>query len=265
MKHLTLFLLLHAAIFCCVSFALDALPVTVPLSEIKSVRREKEELENYIKQARAYEKNKEYDKAISIYNDALKLQPVGKKAYTIFVSLGNACLIQKQYASAIEAYKNALNINSKKEDVRLRLAEVYEKSDLDDMAREQYLAVLQRDSKSLLANYRLGLLYLKDGFNTQASNYLNNALEIMPSDEVYRGLSRCAENTGYPDLAVKMLGDAVASFTTYEDNIRFGNLYLTLNKYKEAEDSYRKALGTNPENFEGYIRLFRTIYRREKV
>lgn len=206
-------------------------------------------------EADSYLENGNKEKAIEKYKEALKEGIKKKEAYPILISIGGIYLSKKQYASAIEYYQEAANLLPKLDKAHLCLANVYEQSELNELSSQEYLYVLKRNKKCFEANYNLGLLYLKQGLNTQAMEYFMSALVIKSNPEVYRSIAACAKNTGDIGLALKMLNQVNIEERTYDDNINLGLLYNIQKNYNKAEESFSQAVKLNFDKIDGYAYL----------
>ena len=67
-------------------------------------------------------KEKNYEEAISAYQNAAKMAQTPIGASQSFHNLGNTYMQSKQYDQAIESYKNALRLNPADEETRYNLA-----------------------------------------------------------------------------------------------------------------------------------------------
>lgn len=205
--------------------------------------------------ARWYADAGDAGRAVSTYRQALCENPRRGDAYQIDLAIGNVHLGQQQYAQAIEAYQEAVNRNSRTDEAHLRLACVYERSELYELARQAYDRVLKRNRRSFEANFGLASLFQVQGLTGQAMEYYRRALMLRPDAGVYRQMACCAENMGDVDLAVAMLGQIIASDRTYEDELSRGRLFEELKKYRESEDAYSQAIKRDPGRIEGCFAL----------
>lgn len=193
--------------------------------------------------------------SIEYYRKALAERPYKKSAYSIWMSIGDIYLLDNKYAEAIDAYKEAVSINKLKEDARLKLAAAYEKSELFELSRQEYLNIIKFNSKSFNANYALALLLQRQNLNSQAMECFRVALTIKPETKVYRQIAACAKTLGDPEIAISMLKRVISSEQSYDDYIHLGTLYQSEQRVKEADEVFSKAVKLDPSKPEAYIYL----------
>ncbi|MGB0896000.1 MAG: tetratricopeptide repeat protein [Flavobacteriaceae bacterium] len=80
----------------------------------------------------AYFKNKKTDEALMRYHEAQKVAETKADKHKAFHNIGNSFMQKKDYARAIEAYKNALRNNPKDDESRYNLAFAKEKKKEQD-------------------------------------------------------------------------------------------------------------------------------------
>jgi tetratricopeptide (TPR) repeat protein len=177
------------------------------------------------------------------------------KQYDTFISLGDSALKENQYASAIEYFQKAKTLFRKREQAYIRLAGAYERSELFELSKQEFLTLLKFRKKSYDANFGLGLVYLHQGMNSQAMEYFRNALTIRHSPEVYRDIAVCEENFGNTELALAMLKQVIAEERSYDDYVNLGRLSEDQKKFRDAEEFYSKSINMDPGRSEGYIYL----------
>lgn len=178
-----------------------------------------------------------------------------KDRYAGFIASGDAYLSEHQYARAIETYQEAAQLLPRLEKAHLRLAAVYEASDLTELARQEYLTVLSRDRRSYEAYFRLAEIYRTEGLITRAMEYYRRALTLKPGGEVYRAMSQCADVSGDVGLALAMLKHIPPEERTFDDLLAIGRLFREKKCPENAEDAFSQAIKLAPDKAEGYIFL----------
>lgn len=178
-----------------------------------------------------------------------------KQAYTRLVKEGETLVAAKQYAQSIEKYKEAIALVPDQSLAHLELAEVYEISELYELAKQEFTEALGISKKSYEAYTGLGKLYLKLGMNSQAMECFRTAMTIKGTNSLYRLIAACAKNLGENDLAVAMLKNVVAAEHQYDDLVALGSLYGEQKLSKEAEDMFSQAIKLDKDRNEAYFHL----------
>ncbi len=116
-----------------------------------------------------------YDEAIDALDKALQLDPLSAQ---VFYQKG---LIYEEWdkrEEALEAYREAIEINPDHNDARLGLASLYDKSVLNELALEQYLKVAEtiKNDPELYFKIALEYWYLQDILKT--AEYYNRVIEL---------------------------------------------------------------------------------------
>jgi len=109
-----------------------------------------------------YYAKKNYRRAISWYNKALKLSSSQPRAASIYMNLGTAYFSRKKYADASEAYQTALKIDPEVFEHHSNFGVMLEERTVEERAKYHYY---------------LAKLYAKNGRNELALQYLRKALE----------------------------------------------------------------------------------------
>jgi RND family efflux transporter MFP subunit len=97
----------------------------------------------------AYIKDKQYDRAIEAYQEALKVDPEFAEGY---YNLGGVYAQQKKYDLAIEHYKKAIDYRGNFREAYYKLAEVYDKQGNHKDAIQTYKSVLQSSPSDTVAS-----------------------------------------------------------------------------------------------------------------
>ncbi|MFH1368371.1 MAG: tetratricopeptide repeat protein [Elusimicrobiota bacterium] len=225
------------------------------LQVLPKTAKKRERIEIYLKLADLYVQKADRKNAVESYRKALEDRPPKKSAYAIWMLIGDMYLLDSQYAQAIESYQEAVDLAPLAEDARLKLASAYEQSDLQELARGEYLSILATHRKSFSANYALAQLYLKQNLNSQAMDYFRKTLTIKPETKVYRQIALCAGNLGDTEIAIAMLKRVISTEENYGDFLNLGSLYQSGKKVSEAEDMFSRAVKLDPSKPDAYIYL----------
>ncbi len=256
----------HARFYVCIAIFMLMLPGILPAAEPPSregsLRSELSRAKTRSRKARLwaelaalYRSRGDDERALEAVEQGLELNPARKERYALLMLEGDIAFAKGQFAPAIDCYQNAVAASPRSDGAHLRLAAVYEQSELYELSRQEYLVVLSRNRKSFDANFGLASLYFRQGMTTRALEYYRHALVIRSNAEVYRRISSCAENTGDITLAVAMLRQALSASGTYEDYINLGRLYEEQKKSRDAEESFSQAIKLDPDKIEGYLHL----------
>ncbi len=225
-------------------------------SGLKNAKSPDERAEALKRLAGYYLPLKRLDKAVDAYRRTINDANIGiKEKYQYYEIIGDIYIEVNDYSSAIEFYQEAVSTIPKLEEARLKLANAYERADLNELAKQAYLNDLKVDKKSFDADFGLAGLYMKLGLDTQAMEYFRMALDIKTGAEIYRQTAHCAETTGDIAVACAMLRQIPASEMTYDDLIDLGRLYEENNKPKDAEETFSLAIKSNTGNISAYVNL----------
>ena len=89
------------------------------------------------------------EKAVDNYRRMINDGKILKKEkYKYYQLIGDIYFDVKDYSSAIEYYQEAINIFPRIEEARLKLAKVYEASELNELAKQAYLDDLKNNKNS---------------------------------------------------------------------------------------------------------------------
>ena len=194
------------------------------------------------------------DKAVDAYRRTINDANIGKKEkYAYYMTIGDIFINVKNYSSAIDFYLEAVNVMPKREEARLKLAGVYEQSDLNELAKLAYLDDLKVNKRSFDADFGLASLYMKLGLNTQAMEYFRRGLTIKTEPDIYRKTALCAETLGDVAIACAMLRRIPVEQMAYEDLLNLGRLYEENDRMKDAEETFSLAIKADTQNVNGYI------------
>ena len=130
-----------------------------------------------VQRAAAAQEAKELTRALTLLEQAIKLDPTAKAAYN---SLGNVYYQQRRYQQALTMYQKALAIDPDYVKARTNLGSTYMQLAMDTRAIDELQKVLQTDSSYSLAYYNLACVYARSGNSTMAAQYLQQAIVLEP-------------------------------------------------------------------------------------
>jgi Tfp pilus assembly protein PilF len=130
-----------------------------------------------VQRAAAAQEGNELTRALTLLEQAIKLDPTAKTAYN---SLGNVYYQQRHYQQALAMYQKALAIDPDYVKARTNLGSTYMQLAMDTRAIDELQKVLQTDSSYSLAYYNLACVYARSGNGTMAAQYLQQAIALEP-------------------------------------------------------------------------------------
>ena len=173
---------------------------------------------------------------------------------------GNQLYHQGRYAEALKKFEEFLEKNSSIYQVSLNMGSCYRQMGEYDKALsiiQQFLDRVRQDNESIDGNedaakalIAIGEIYLLKGELDKASEYLTEAIEIHPKDEVL------AFNIGEIYFKQKQIDKAIKHYklsTQINENWapsfrQLGYAHLNKGEYKLAIDSFKKFLELDPDN-----------------
>lgn len=203
--------------------------------------------------ADAYRKQKKYDKAAIMYEQALASRPDDKSIYHL---IGDLYRIQGLFDKAIDIIKRALRIWPTDGDLFTDISWYYSLAGQHENAVQAALSATR-----LLPDKPLGYTNLCRAYNDlgQWQNALgacNSALRLNPNDgetnfylgRAYQQLGRQAEASKAYDRAVAGLLKFTQDNPEYSDGFYLlGNAYFANNQLEKALEAYRKCLELAPK------------------
>ena len=226
-----------------------------------------------------------YDKAILVADEAVKLNPKELKTYG---SRGEAYSYKGEYDKAINDYNMALTIDPNNVESYNNRGIAYSNKGEIDRAINDYNMALTIDPNNVESYNNRGVAYSNKGEIDRAINDYNMALSINPKDaDVYNNRGVAYSNKGEIDRAIndynialtinpkmrkaynnraiifqhkKDYSKAIKDFThaiQLDDSDAYvyynrGNCYLHMNEYSNAIRDYNQAISLNPKYENAY-------------
>jgi tetratricopeptide (TPR) repeat protein len=220
--------------------------ITDEKKDIKS--RKDEEL---FKTAINYFKRNQYEKAIRICKNILKVTPKAEEAYSLW---GDCLREQGRYKGAIEKIIKAIEINPKAGVAYWVWGAILRKQGRYEEAIEKFKQAIKIDSKSYASYGAMGdcLKYLSR--YDEAEKQYKKAIEINDKyKDAYRAWGHCLQLQEHYKDAIKKFKKATdinpKSDNSYE---LWGYCLLNLNRYEEAIDKFKQTIKINPKSESGY-------------
>lgn len=136
----------------------------------------------------------------------------------------------------LDTYKKILSLSPSNIPLRNKVAEIYTKEGLTSESAQQY--------------FQLAKLYSEKDDTEKAMEYYRKALDIQPVfKEAIIGINELYERTGKLDQAIDQINEASTLFPDdMEIHLRCAQLFISTNKFKEAQDYLVKIVETDPVN-----------------
>lgn len=202
----------------------------------------------------AYDKEKDYEKAIQVLNKAVSIFPDNYKSYN---NLGNIYGKLQKHELAMENLKLALE---KKPDYPIghyNLGKIYELKGMLDSAIEEYSIAIKQKYDFFEACFNLANVYdKKEQFQQALKTYLN--CEKFKSDfpKIHFAIGKIFIKTGNIDKASDYFSRAIELDKNYNlAKIAMGNIFVMKGDFDEAEKIFRQILKSDPNNFNTHNNL----------
>lgn len=272
------------------------------------VKIEPKLVENHLLLGRLYRLNNDMAKAEHEFKAAVNIDPTSEDAVTtlaylyneqgnakraaeilngvpdpdrsskLYSALGFTYEQQKDYKSAIEAYKKAVDQDKDNLDAMRGLAQNLMSDGQTDAALQQYKQIVEADPQDPQSYMRIAEIYRRDGQFDQALDALRKAESyVQDSLEVPYNMAVIYQAQGKFDDAERILSDLAQktdkgdkTYSSGEQNNRsvflerLGGLYRDTNKTQQAVDTFRKMVVLGGDSaVRGYQELVET-YRDAK-
>ena len=129
------------------------------ITNLQQAKNEKQERRAYFKLLQYYMKEKDYESAITIGNEILKLKLSKRRKYTVYYDLATSYLYLGKPEKALEVGQEAQFLYPKKVETILLLGDIYKNNSLNELAIVKYKECLEADDDNLEALVNLGNIY----------------------------------------------------------------------------------------------------------
>lgn len=199
--------------------------------------------EKYNEASSAFDRG-DFGQAISLYEQALKLQP---DSVPIRTDLGVALVRAGRYTDAINNYEQALKREPENEVARLNLALAWYKQAIFAKAAEELEMVRRSHPKNRQALYLLADCYLRLGKNDEVASLLQPEYDTDPGDfAVDYALGTALIRQGKIHQGEVVIDPILKGGDTPEANLLMGEAQFAANDYGAAAVTLRKAVNQNP-------------------
>jgi len=205
----------------------------------------------------AYIKQKEFEKSIVPFNNALLKNPDNIGTYN---SLGTAYMATKNTDAALECYKKALNLAPDNSITYFNIASVYQVQNNHLEACNYFKKAIELDGDDEGYKIAYGMSLMKSEQFDKACDLYKKLLVFHPEKDNYKyNLVTCYEAMGELQTAIKLLESMV--FLNQKFILpaqKLANLYIKTNQLAKAKDIFDKILLKNnvtAETFHQYAIL----------
>jgi len=188
---------------------------------------------------------------------ALQIQPSSAK---IIQQAGLIAAKRRRLPEAIEYFTQAYAIEPENLDIGANLAFAMASAGDFASATKQYESLLQKDPRYLEARMRLIEMYLDAGRADDAELLVSSFTSRFPADR------RLAWHAGLVQYLKKNFEGAIDQWTEASHPQKYlylGNASLKLNRYTEAEKSFRRHLEIDPRSIDALMNLGGLLIQRD--
>ena len=197
------------------------------------------------------EKQREYDKAVGHYTEAIDLNPEYAQAYN---NRGAVYSDQGEVDKAIQDYNTAIDLNPEYASVYYNRGNAYADKGEVDKAIQDYNTAIDLNPENAAAYNNRGNAYAGKGEMDKAIQDYNTAIDLNPEDvEAYTNRGNAYADKGEIDAAIQDYTKAIdLNPENAEAYTNRGNAYVNKGEIDAAIQDYNTAIDLNPEHAEAY-------------
>jgi tetratricopeptide (TPR) repeat protein len=229
-----------------ICFCVPALAAQQPTAQRSMSKRSAKLTSPLLAEAKALLREGRTADAKSKIQEELQRNPANAEAYDL---LGFACVNEKDYGGALEAFQHALKLEPNSTRTRNSIANVYVAQGKLDLAEQELRDVLRLAPTNRDANYNLGLVLLARGSPAKAIFYFQR---VRPANlETRFNLTRAYLQAGRTAEGLKS-GTELSNENKDDEQLHFtlGVLLASEKQYHAAQLELEKANALQPETFE---------------
>lgn len=243
--------------------------------------------ENRLSEALGFYKKKDYDKALNIYQDIVKVKPssevygnmgviykikgdiktaikyyieaikLNPKNFQVYNNLGNAFKDIKDYKMALKAYSDALKLNPNDFNTYNNLGILYEAVGNSEKAIEAYKQAVRVNPNNAKSINNIAVVLYKQKKYAQSAQIFEIALKTDPNyNEVYSNMGAAFNKAKEYDKAIEALEEAIKRMPNHGGAYtNLGNVYNKLHDYKKAAKFHEKSIQLEPNGSNAYSNL----------
>lgn len=160
------------------------------------------------------------------------------------------CLQQSgDIASALEYYLRGELLAPDSQWTLRRIAQCYKLTGNSQKALEYYSRIAEKKPNDLNIAYNIGNCYLELGdYEAALKHYFKVEFLDEKSDKALRPIAWCLFLTGERDRSDRYYSRILSDKPKFTDYLNYGHLLMTMGKYREAIENYRKYVDSIAEN-----------------
>lgn len=182
---------------------------------------------------------KDYEGAAEDFNRAAGIAPQSDNAVTAASYMADAYMKNGDNEKAVNAFKRAIELDKSRDDMHLKLANLYLSLDRKGDAETEYLKAvnLNPDATNI---FSLGQLYLNTDRPEEAVGQFNQVVRLTPENiNGYYGLGQAYGNMGDYEEAIKQLELSIELQDDFYDSYaELGYLYADMGQTDDAQAIY---------------------------
>lgn len=190
-----------------------------------------------------------YEKAVQCYNNYLNENPY---SYTAWYNLGNIQLKMGETRKAIESYEFSIAIEESFSSVYFNLGNAYLISEEFKKAEECFQKCIDSEGEDAIVCCFLGESLERQGKLEEAKATYMHALSLdTNAADAWLGLGVIADLEGYNRKGIELIQKAISLEPHNDDYFHIlGNAYAKDSNWEEAERAFLKTIELNTENSE---------------
>jgi tetratricopeptide (TPR) repeat protein len=193
-------------------------------------------------------KQRQWDKAIDYYRQAIEIDP---NLATVYRTLANLYSRQGDQQQEVEFRYRALQLRPDWATARnqLKLGNLFMQLNRPEQAIECYQRGIQLDSDQFFLHYNLAVALTSQGQWQDSMTAYQQAITLNPDHaDSYYGLCKVAEQQNELQIALNYCQQAVQlSPDSFAARYTLGTLFLKLGRWEDAALVYRQGLELNPD------------------
>ena len=196
----------------------------------------------------------QYAQAINAYRQGMQINP---QYYTAWNNLGLSYDHAGQHAQAVDAFRQALQINPQDARAWSNLGLSYDGAGQHAQAIDAFRQALQINPQDADAWNNLGVAYVAAGQYAQAIDDYRQALQINPQEaQAWNNLGMAYGELGQKSQAIAAFRQALQINPQYAKAwTRLAVTYAALGQYAQAIDAYRQGLQISPQDAQAWFGL----------
>lgn len=227
----------------------------------------------YIKKAIVLESMGKIDQAALTLEQAIQIESEIEILFDLWIKLGDLYNKYSNYEKALSAYNEASKLNPNEAWLYGRLGEIHSLLNQPKSAVSSYQKALLLEKDKIEAStwlIKLGDLNIADGHLDQAEQFYKEAIEKNPEKALYRILLANAlfEQQKFNE-SLREYKKAAELEPDYNNNLSYlaklGIIYNNIKSYEEAITIFQKVLEIDPKNSSTLRLLGNTYYSMEKM